>query len=83
MINQTNGQVKAKNMAPLDAPKGTLRWKLIRFMTWTESNVKSSGCELFSTLCDDDPTQCVLRTGFGNAVHFLEIKGCVSLPSGV
>jgi hypothetical protein len=83
MTNQTSGQVKAKNMAPLDAPKGTLRWKLIRLMTWTESNVKRSGCELLWTLCDDDATQFVLRTGFGNAVHFLGIKGCVSLPSGV
>jgi hypothetical protein len=82
MINQT-GQVKAKNMAPLDAPKGTLRWKLIRLMTWTESNVKRAACELLWTLCDDNPTQFVLRTGFGNAVHFLGIKGCVDLPAGV
>ena len=83
MVNQTTGQVKAKNMAPLDAPKGTLRWKLICLMTWTDSNVKRSGCELLWTLCDDDPTQFVLRTGFGNAVHFLGIKGCVTLPAEV
>ena len=83
MVNSTNGQVKAKNMAPLDAPKGSLRWKLIRLMTWTDSNVKRAGCELLWTLCDDDPTQFVLRTGFGNAVHFLGIKGCVALPAGV
>ena len=82
MTNQT-GQVKAKNMAPLDAPKGTVRWNLIRLMTWTESNVKRAGCELLWTLCGEDPTQFVLRTGFGNAVHFLGIKGCVALPVGV
>eukprot|EP00956_Cyclotella_meneghiniana_P007853 scaffold10476_cov44-Cyclotella_meneghiniana.AAC.2 len=83
MVNPNSGQVKAKNMAPLDAPKGSLRWKLIRLMTWTDSSVKRSGCELLWTLCDDDPTQFVLRTGFGNAVHFLGIKGCVALPAGV
>jgi hypothetical protein len=83
IVNQTEGKVKAKNMAPLDAPKGSLRWKLIRLMTWTESNVKRSGSELLWTLCDDDPTQFVLRTGFGNAVHFLGMKGCVALPKGV
>jgi hypothetical protein len=83
IVNQTEGKVKAKNMAPLDAPKGSLRWKLISLMTWTESNVKRSGSELLWTLCDDDPTQFVLRTGFGNAVHFLGMKGCVALPKGV
>ncbi|KAL3801777.1 hypothetical protein HJC23_001173 [Cyclotella cryptica] len=81
--NQTDGQVKAKNMAPLDAPKSTLRWKLIRLMTWTESTVKRSGSELLWTLCDDDPTKFVLRTGFGNAIHFLGMKGCVTLPNGI
>lgn len=81
--NQIGGQVKANNMAPLDAPKGTLRWKLIRLMTWTESNVKRSGSELLWTLCGGDPTQFVLRTGFGNAVHFLGVKGCVTLPKEV
>jgi hypothetical protein len=77
------GKVNAKNMAPLDAPKGTLRWKLICLMTWTESNVKRAACELLWALCDGNATQFVLRTGFGNAVYFLGIKGCVSLPAGV
>ena len=77
------GKVNAKNMAPLDAPKGTLRWKLICLMTWTESNVKRAACELLWALCDGNATQFVLRVGFGNAVYFLGIKGCVSLPAGV
>lgn len=77
------GKVNAKNMAPLDAPKGALRWKLICLMTWTESNVKRAACELLWALCDGNATQFVLRTGFGNAVYFLGIKGCVSLPAGV
>jgi len=80
---KSEGKVKAKNMAPLDAPIGTLRWKLIRLMTWTESNVKRSVCELLWTLCGQDSTQFILRTGFGNAIHFLGIKGIVNLPAGV
>eukprot|EP01082_Thalassiosira_pseudonana_P016226 g14319.t1 g14319 contig9:1603150-1604731(+) len=83
MKKQSEGTVRAKNMAPLDAPRGTLRWKLIRLMTWTESNVKRSASELLWTLCDEDSTQFVLRTGFGNAIHFLGMKGCVNLPTGV
>ena len=80
---ETEGNVQAKNMAPLDAPKGTLRWRLIRLMTWLDSNVKRSACELLWILCDGDSTQFVLRTGFGNAIHFLGIRGCVNLPAGV
>jgi hypothetical protein len=80
---KSEGKVNAKNMAPLDAPRGTLRWKLIRLMTWTETTVKRSACELLWALCDGDSTQFVLRTGFGNAIHFLGIKGCVSLPPSV
>ena len=80
---ETEGKVNAKNMAPLDAPRGTLRWKLIRLMTWTESNVKRSACELLYALCDNDSTQFVLRTGFGNSIHFLGIRGHVNLPAGV
>ena len=80
---RSEGKVDARNMAPLDAPKGTLRWRLVRLMTWTESNVKRSACELLWALCGGNPTHFVLRTGFGNAVHFLGIKGCVTLPAGV
>ena len=79
----TEGSSNAKNMAPLDAPKGTLRWRLIRLMTWTESNVKRSACELLYALCGADSTEFVLRTGFGNAIHFLGIRGHVNLPAGV
>ncbi len=79
----TDGKVIAKNMAPLNAPRGTLRWKLIQLMTWAETTVKRSACELLWALCDGDSTQFVLRTGFGNAIHFLGIKGCVSLPANV
>jgi hypothetical protein len=80
---QSEGQSKAKNMAPLDAPRGTVRWKLIRLMTWIDSTVKRAACELLWSLCYEDATEFVLRTGFGNAVHFLGNKGLVPLPAGV
>jgi hypothetical protein len=80
---RSEGKVDAKNMAPLDAPSGTLRWRLIRLMTWRESNVKRSACELLWALCGGNSTQFVLRTGFGNAIYFLGIKGCVKLPASV
>ncbi|KAL7538396.1 hypothetical protein ACHAXR_011412 [Thalassiosira sp. AJA248-18] len=80
---ETEGKSNAKNMAPLDAPRGTLRWKIIRLMTWTDSNVKRTACELLWTLCGEDSTRFVLRTGFGNAIYFLGVRGLVNLPEGV
>ncbi len=65
----------SKNMHPLDAPQGTTRWKLIKLMTYTESNVKRCSGELLWTLCGKDSQEFVFRCGFGNAVHLLGIKG--------
>jgi len=83
LMGNGEGRVRAKNMAPLDAPRGTLRWRLVKLMTWLESNVKRASCELLYALCGEDGTEFVLRTGFGNAVHFLGVRGAVSLPQGV
>ncbi len=71
---------KGNNLNPVDAPHGTLRWKLIHLMTWTESNVKRCASELLWTLCNGDSKEFVARTGFGNAVHMLGIKGLVNIP---
>jgi Guanine nucleotide exchange factor synembryn len=71
----------AKNMHPLDAPKGSLRWKLIRLMTWTESHIKRYASEFLWALCDEDPKEYVLRTGLGNAMAFLGAKDFVQLPA--
>ena len=82
-VSRAKGQgVGAKNMKPLDAPKGSLRWKLIRLMTWTESHTKRTTSELLWTLCDKSAQEFVLRTGFGNAMPMLGIKGLVEMPSG-
>lgn len=70
-----------KNVKPINAPPGTVRWKLIQLMTFIDSNVKRCASELLWNLCDGDPKEFVTRTGFGNAVHLLGIKGIVQIPS--
>ncbi|CAB9523822.1 Synembryn-A (Partial), partial [Seminavis robusta] len=81
--NNNNKQVPAKNnnMQPLDAPRGTLRWKLIHLMTWTESHIKRYASELLWALCEENPKEFVLRTGMGNAIGFLGAKGMVQIPN--
>ena len=71
---------KSNNINPIDAPQGTIRWRLIKLMTWTESNVKRCASELLWTLCDGNSKEFVKRTGFGNAVHMLGIRGLVNIP---
>jgi hypothetical protein len=78
--NPIEGVQAAKNMHPLDAPRGTLRWKLIRLMTWPESHIKRYDSELLWILCNGDPKEFVWRTGLGNAMAFLGAKGLVQLP---
>jgi hypothetical protein len=73
---------QAKNMHPLDAPKGTLRWKLVKLMSWTEGHVKRTAGELLWTLCDQKEQEFVQRIGLGNALPILCTKGLVELPSG-
>jgi hypothetical protein len=52
--------------------------QLCSLVDWTESNGKRAECELLWTLFDDDPTQFVLITGFGNAAHFRDQRPCGS-----
>ena len=75
------GKKGSKNMHPLNAPEGSTRWKLIKLMTYTESNVKRCTGELLWTLCDSNSNEFVLRCGFGNAVHMLSIKGLYKIPA--
>ena len=76
----SNG-LRTKNMKPAIAmPRGTLRHKILRLMTWPESSCKRCASELLWRLCDGDASEFILRTGFGNAVHMLGIKGLVNIP---
>jgi hypothetical protein len=79
-INSNNTDGKHKNINPVDAPVGSMRWKLIKLMTWKESNVKRCASELLWTICDGNSKEFVLRTGFGNAVHMLGLRGLVNIP---
>jgi hypothetical protein len=72
---------QTKNMHPLDAPKRTLRWKLVKLMSWTEGNVKRTAGELLWTVCDQKEQEFVRRVGLGNALPILCAKGLVELPS--
>lgn len=79
---ETSGSSQ-KNMKPLDAPAGTLRYKLIRLLTWPQSHVKRFVSEILWTLSGSDPTEFTLRVGVGNALPFLGAKGLAQLPSHV
>jgi len=70
-----------KNMRPLDAPEDTLRWKLIKLMTWSESHVKRISSELLWTVCDKKEKEFIWRVGLGNALPILSSKGLVEIPA--
>lgn len=73
----------AKNVAPLDAPKGTLRWKVIQLLTWPQSFVKRLAGELLWTLSGNQQQVFVRRVGMGNALPTLGLKGLVQMPPGL
>ena len=74
-------QTSKSNMGPLDAPKGTLRGKLVLLLSWAESYIKRCTAEFLWTLCNSDATEYVHRVGMGNALPLLNAKGLASLPS--
>jgi hypothetical protein len=71
---------KSLNMSPLDAPKDTLRGKLVVLLSWAESYIKRCTAELLWTLCNSNATAYVHRVGLGNALPLLNAKGLASIP---
>ena len=69
-----------QSMRPDNVPYGSLRWKMIQLMTSSDSNVKRIASELLWNVCSD-AGEFVKRTGYGNAIHMLGIKGLVQLPN--
>ena len=67
-----------KNLHPLDAPKYTLRYLLIKLMTHKDTDVKRIVSELMWSMCGKD--EFVNRVGFGNAVWWLSVMGVVKVP---
>jgi len=69
---------EAARLAPQDAPPGTLRALLIALMTCLETRVKRLASELLFTICQgEDKDEFMKRTGFGNAIALLQMKGLV------
>jgi Guanine nucleotide exchange factor synembryn len=75
--------IAPKRMSPVDAPEGTLRWKLIQLLTWPQGFVMRLAGELLFVLCDAQQQEFVYRVGMGNAVAFLSVKGLIQLPGSV
>lgn len=69
-----------RNMSPLDAPRGTLRWNLASLMTWPEGHIKRCTGELLWTVCSSNAAEFVHRIGFGNGMPLLCSKGIVQMP---
>ena len=64
-----------QKMDPTDIPIGTLRERLIGMMTSLDSVLKRYCAELLYELCDKSTGEFVSRTGFGNAIALMQIKG--------
>ena len=62
---------------PVDAPVGTMRAMLCTLMTDLEPTLKRCASELLWVLCDEQADEFTMRTGFGNAVHMLQLRGIV------
>lgn len=73
----------AKNMTPLDAPKGTLRARLIRLLTWPQGHIKRFAGELLWVLCSSNSQEFIYRVGMGNALPVLHNKSVVQLPDAL
>mmetsp|Transcript_6767 Transcript_6767/g.14416 ORF Transcript_6767/g.14416 Transcript_6767/m.14416 type:complete len:509 (+) Transcript_6767:96-1622(+) len=71
---------KKTNMSPLDAPKDTLRGKLVILLSWVDGYVKRCCAELMWTLCDSDYATFTSRVGLGNALPLLNSKGLSPIP---
>jgi len=72
--------VDSENLSELES-YGTLRKMLIMLMTSFDTNVKRTSSELLWVLCNGDKDDFVKKTGFGNAVHLLSIKGLLAMPN--
>lgn len=72
---------KIDKMKPLDAPPNTIRYLLINLMTSFDTNIKRYSGELLWNLSHKNTEFFVQRTGVGNSIWMLGVKGMVNLPS--
>ncbi|CAM9227686.1 unnamed protein product [Scytosiphon promiscuus] len=73
-------QSKDRSVHPVDAPRGSLRARLLKQMTATESSSKTAVSDLLFNLCADEAEEFTTRCGFGNAVNTLRLRGKISVP---
>jgi hypothetical protein len=74
--NNNNGAA-GDQLAPWDCPPDTLRHELVSRMTSIacEGNLARVVSELLFELCEQDKDEFKVRTGFGNAIHLMQLKG--------
>ncbi|CAK4121260.1 unnamed protein product [Aphanomyces euteiches] len=68
------------NKLPMNPPpltKGSLHESFCSFMTSTDTELKRCVSEFLYTLCRSNATEFTMRTGMGNAVALLRLKGFV------
>ena len=71
---------RKSKMSPLDAPKDTLRGKLIALLSWVDGYIKRCSSELMWTICNADSSEFTYRVGLGNVLPFLNSKGLSPIP---
>lgn len=64
-------------LAPWDCPADSLRSELVARMTSIacEGQLARIAAELLFVLCEEDKDEFRVRTGFGNAIHLMQLKG--------
>ena len=76
-VKEVGSEFFQQKMDPTDVPPGSLRANLINLMTSLDSDLKRYCAELLYTLCDKESGEFVTRTGFGNAIALMQIKGLI------
>ena len=79
----TKSSLDKTTMSPADAPPGSLRYKCIRLLSWTESHSKRWMAELLWILCGANKHEYTYRVGMGNAMPLLHARGLVELPTAM
>lgn len=82
-LQQSITENRKTKMSPSDAPKDTLRGKLIVLLSWVDGYIKRCSAELMWTICDSNSSEFTFRVGLGNALPLLNSKGLspISIPS--
>ena len=68
-------ELRDQALHPEDNDRQSLRGKLFKFMTCLETTMKRFTSEFVFTLCNEDPDEFTRRTGMGNAIALLKMKG--------